>query len=178
MCGGQQPADHRHKGPGGSSARRPVSIVAMGQARPAPRPVTRKPAQAMSPMDLPPRGPRFISRDPRPAGGWGSLDWRPIVARPGGDEQQPAMPRVWPACVAQALSCCLDGTRDPERPGSLGGVRSRPDRLLRRRSRTRQPASCRKPRGVEQDATDAALEALAPGRTWVGASAQLRCVAR
>jgi len=45
----------------------------------------------MSLVDLPAVAPY---RDPRPAGGRGSLDRRPIVGKTDGDEQQPAMPRM------------------------------------------------------------------------------------
>ena len=79
------------------------------------------------------------------------------------DEIRSAVPGVWSACVAQALSGCPHGARDARRARSPRGHGARRGGLLRQRRRTRPVGSCGEPRRTTQRAVDTAVEALAPG---------------
>jgi hypothetical protein len=79
------------------------------------------------------------------------------------DAIRSAVPGVWSACGAQALSGCPHGARDARRARSPRGHGARSGGLLRQRRRTRPVGSCGEPRRTTQRAVDTAVEALAPG---------------
>ena len=79
------------------------------------------------------------------------------------DEIRSAVPGVWSACVAQALSGCPHGARDARGARSPRGHGARSGGLLRQRRRTRPVGPCGEPRRTTQRAADTAVEALAPG---------------
>jgi hypothetical protein len=78
------------------------------------------------------------------------------------DAIRSAVPGVWSACGAQALSGCPHGARDARRARSPRGHGARSGGLLRQRRRTRPVGSCGEPRRTTQRAVDTAVEALAP----------------